>query len=145
MMAQPFIRELFYANDEGSHYEGPLGTRKLRTRDTATLEEATLCTTTPAVFRGGRREAYNRLESAVRLARYGTDCYAYAMIAAGHVDLVVETGLQSYDICALIPIIERAGGKVTNWDGGPAESGGDIVAAGTPALHDAAMKQLHAG
>jgi histidinol phosphatase-like enzyme (inositol monophosphatase family) len=145
MMAQPFTRELFYANEEGSHYEGPLGTRRLRTRNTVTLEEATLCTTTPAVFLGGQREAYNRLEQAVRLARYGTDCYAYAMIAAGYVDLVVEAGLQSYDIVALIPIIERAGGKVTNWDGGPAESGGEIVAAGTLALHDAAMKLLHAG
>jgi histidinol phosphatase-like enzyme (inositol monophosphatase family) len=145
MMAQPFTRELFYANESGSHYDGPLGARKLQTRKTVGLEEATLCTTTPALFLGGRREAYNRLETAVRLARYGTDCYAYAMIAAGHVDLVVEVGLQSYDIVALIPIIERAGGKVTNWDGGPAENGGEIVAAGTPALHDAAMTLLHAG
>ena len=64
-----------------------------------------------------------------QLARYGTDCYAYAMIAAGHVDIVVEVGLQSYDIVALIPIIEKAGGVVTNWDGGPAENGGEIVAA----------------
>ncbi len=145
MMAQPFTRELFYANDEGSHYEGPLGTGRLKTRDTAELGEATLCTTTPGLFLGGRREAYNRLESAVRLARYGTDCYAYAMVAAGHVDLVVEVGLQSYDIVALIPIIEKAGGKVTNWDGGPAEKGGEIVAGGTPLLHEAALKLLHAG
>jgi histidinol phosphatase-like enzyme (inositol monophosphatase family) len=143
MMAQPFTGELFYANDTGAHYEGPLGARKLKTRNTTVLDEATLCTTTPALFVGGRRAAYNRLESTVRLARYGTDCYAYAMIAAGHVDLVVEVGLQSYDIVALIPIIEGAGGKVTNWDGGPAENGGEIVAAGTPALHEAALKLLH--
>ena len=86
----------------------------------------------------------DRLEAAVRLSRYGTDCYAYAMVAAGHVDLVVEVGLQAYDIVALIPIIERAGGVVTNWDGGPAENGGDIVAAATPELHRAAMDMLHA-
>ena len=96
------------------------------------------------MFRDGRREAYDRLETTVRLARYGTDCYAYAMVAAGNVDLVVETGLQSYDIVALIPIIEAAGGVVTRLDGGPAETGGDIVAAATPELHEAAMKVLHA-
>ncbi len=144
MMAQPFTNELFYANDGGSNYEGPLGARKLETRKGVALKEATLCTTTPSLFLGGQREAYNRLKSAVQLARYGTDCYAYAMIAAGHVDLVVEVGLQSYDIVALIPIIEKAGGKVTNWDGGPAENGGEIVAAGSPDLHDAALKLLHA-
>jgi histidinol phosphatase-like enzyme (inositol monophosphatase family) len=145
MMAQPFTKELFYANGSGSHYEGPTGKRKLATRKTVALEEATLCTTTPALFLGGRREAYNRLEATVRLSRYGTDCYAYAMAAAGHVDLVVEVGLQSYDIVALIPIIEKAGGVVTNWEGGPAENGGEIVAAGTPELHEAAMKVLHKG
>ena len=65
------------------------------------------------------------------------------MLAAGHVDLVVEVGLQAYDIVALIPIIEQAGGMVTSWDGGPAEQGGGIVAAATPALHAAAMDMLH--
>jgi histidinol phosphatase-like enzyme (inositol monophosphatase family) len=145
MMAQPFTKELFYANESGSHYEGSTGKHELATRKTTALEEATLCTTTPALFLGGRREAYNRLEATVRLPRYGTDCYAYAMVAAGHVDLVVEVGLQSYDIVALIPIIEKAGGIVTNWEGGPAENGGEIVAAGTPELHAAAMKLLHSG
>ena len=95
------------------------------------------------MFKDGRREAYERLESTVRLPRYGTDCYAYAMVAAGHVDLVVEVGLQSYDIVALIPIIEAAGGVITDWDGGAAENGGDIVAAATPELHAAALKLLH--
>lgn len=145
MMAQPFTRELFYANGGGAHYEGPTGKHRLATRKTVALDDATLCTTTPALFLGGRRAAYDRLERAVRLARYGTDCYAYAMVAAGHVDLVVEVGLQSYDIVALIPIIEKAGGVVTNWDGGPAENGGEIVAAATPELHDAAMQVLHQG
>ena len=81
----------------------------------------------------------------MRLARYGTDCYAYAMLAAGNVDLVVEVGLQTYDIVALIPIIEEAGGMVTDWNGGPAEEGGDILAAATPELHAEAMEMLHAG
>jgi histidinol phosphatase-like enzyme (inositol monophosphatase family) len=145
MMAQPFTGELFYATGGEAWYEGPGGTRQLVTRKTAALGDATLCTTTPALFQNGRRGAYERLEKSVRMPRYGTDCYAYAMIAAGHVDLVVEVGLQSYDIVALIPIIEAAGGMVTDWEGGPAENGGEIVAAATSALHEAAMTVLHAG
>ena len=146
MMAQPFIGELFYAAGGEAWYEGPHGARqRLSARKTVALSEATLCTTTPALFQGDRRVAYDRLEKAVRLARYGTDCYAYVMLAAGNVDLVVEVGLQPYDIVALIPIIEAAGGVVTEWSGGPAEDGGGIIAAATPELHAAAMEVLHAG
>ncbi|MCX7303162.1 MAG: histidinol-phosphatase [Hyphomicrobiales bacterium] len=153
MMAQPFIGELFYATGGEAWYEGPHASQagksaprqRLSTRKTARLADATLCTTTPALFQGDRRVAYDRLERSVRLARYGTDCYAYAMLAAGNIDLVVEVGLQTYDIVALIPIIEAAGGMVTEWSGGPAEDGGGIVAAATPALHAAAMEVLHAG
>ena len=142
MMAQPFTGELFYATGGSAFYEGPGGAWSLATRKTASLADATLCTTTPALFRGARREAYDRLETSIRMPRYGTDCYAYAMLAAGHVDLVVEVGLQSYDIVALIPIIEAAGGTITDWNGGPAEHGGEIVAAATPGLHEAALKVL---
>jgi histidinol phosphatase-like enzyme (inositol monophosphatase family) len=143
MMAQPFTGELFYANESGAHWEGRGGSLPLKTRQTTDVAEATLCTTTPVLFKERKREAFDRLESACRMPRYGTDCYAYAMLAAGHVDLVVEMGLQPYDIVALIPIIEKAGGMITGWDGGPAEKGGGIVAAATPQLHDAAMQILH--
>ncbi len=144
MMAQPFIGELFHAIGGKAWYEGPGGTRPLSTRQTAMLHDATLCTTTPSLFAGERRASYDRLERAVRLARYGTDCYAYAMLAAGHIDLIVEAGLQSYDIVALIPIIEAAGGVITDWHGGPAEAGGEIVAAATGGLHEAALQIIHA-
>jgi histidinol phosphatase-like enzyme (inositol monophosphatase family) len=142
MMSQPFTAELFWASDGAAHYEGPGGARSLASRRTTSLAEATMCTTTPALFRGAMRDLYDGLERSVRLARYGTDCYAYAMLAAGQVDLVVETGLQPYDIVALVPIIEAAGGVITTWDGGPAEQAGDIVAAATPDLHAAALKML---
>lgn len=143
MMSQPFTGELFWADPQGAFYEGPGGRRELRTRDTRSLAEATMCTTTPALFEGRFREAYDRIERTVRLARYGTDCYAYAMVAAGQVDLVVEIGLQPYDIVALVPIIERAGGVISTWDGGPAEKAGGIVAAATPDLHRAALAMLN--
>lgn len=145
MMSQPFTGELFYALGDGAHFERRSEVRRLATRRTVALADATLCTTTPGMFRDAARHAFDRLESGVRLSRYGTDCYAYAMLAAGHVDLVVETGLQSYDIVALIPIVEQAGGVVTDWTGGPAEKGGAVVAAATPALHAAALRTLGGG
>jgi myo-inositol-1(or 4)-monophosphatase len=88
------------------------------------------------------RAVFGRIERAVKLSRYGGDCYSYCMLAAGHLDLVVETELKPYDIAALIPIITGAGGVVTNWEGGPAQNGGRIVAAGDPRVHEAALKLL---
>ncbi len=142
MMVQPFIGELFYAAGPGSHYEGPHGGNRLATRATKDLADATLCTTTPAIFDPAQRAAFDRLEQRIRLSRYGTDCYAYCMLAAGQIDLVVEAGLQPYDIVALIPIIEQAGGVVTDWRDGPAESGGAIVAAATAELHAQTLAAL---
>ena len=142
LMSQPFTGELFFATGEGAHYEGPGGNRRLATRKTTSLSDAILFTTTPALFKGEARRRYDGLEERVRLARYGTDCYAFAMVAAGQVDIVADPGLQSYDIAALIPIIEQAGGVVTTFDGGPAEPGGDILAAATPELHEAARAIL---
>lgn len=143
MMSQPFTGELFYATGKEARYEGPGGARALSTRQTKHLSEATLCTTTPALFAGTKRALYDRVELAVRMPRYGTDCYAYAMVAAGQVDLVIESGLHPYDIVALIPIVEKAGGVITDWTGGAAEAGGDIVAAATPHLHEAALELLN--
>ena len=89
------------------------------------------------------RASFGRVEQAVRLTRYGGDCYSYCMLAAGHLDLVIETELKPYDIAALIPIITGAGGAVTTWEGSPAPSGGRIVAAGDKRVHEAALKLLN--
>ncbi len=124
MMHQPFTGERFFGDGEGARYRGPDGERELMTRACATLADATLMTTSPRLFRGKEKAAFERVEKEVRLTRFGCDCYAYCMVAAGHVDLVIETGLQPYDIVALAPIIEGAGGVVTTWEGGsPAEGG----------------------
>ncbi len=141
-MSQPFTGELFYATGSEAIYEGPGGTRPLETRKITSLSDAILFTTTPALFKGDSRARFDRLEEKVRLSRYGTDCYAFAMIAAGQVDIVADPGLQPYDIAALIPLIEQAGGVVTTFNGGPAEKGGDILAAATPELHEAARALL---
>ncbi len=132
------------ATTAAARYRGPAGERKLNVRRCASLSEATLYTTTPLMFGEAERALFSSIEEKVRLSRYGGDCYAYCMLAAGHVDLVIESGLKSYDIAALVPIVRGAGGIVTTWDGKPAHQGGDIIAAGDPRVHEAAMKLLNA-
>lgn len=142
MMHQPFIGERFFGDGGQAGYRGPHDSRILRTRRCASLAEATLSTTSPSLIPEDLLPRYRRVEERVRLTRYGYDCYAYCMLAAGHIDLVVEAGLKPYDIVALIPIIEGAGGIVTTWSGGRAESGGAIVACGDPRLHEQVLALL---
>ncbi len=143
MMHQPFIGERFSGDNGAAQYRGPSGERRLSVRRCATLKEATMFTTSPLLMNASDRSAFGRVEEAVRLTRYGGDCYSYCMLAAGHLDLVIETGLKAYDIAALIPIIAGAGGVVTTWEGAPAQNGGRIVAAGDPRVHEAALKLLN--
>jgi myo-inositol-1(or 4)-monophosphatase len=147
MMNQPFTRERFYGDGRAAHWSGrgPDGaavTRRLRTRPCASLDRATIMTTSPSLFTEDTLPRYRALEEKTRLARYGADCYAYCMLAAGHVDLVVEAGLNSYDIVALIPIVEGAGGIVTSWDGGDPSKGGAIIATGDKRAHEQALEIL---
>ncbi len=143
MMAQAFTRERYWGDGESAWYRGPDGrVVPLKTRACGALAGAALFTTTPALFKGADRVAYDRVEAAVQLARYGTDCYAYCMVAAGHADMVIEAGLKPYDIVALIPIIRGAGGQVTSWEGGSAASGGRVLATGDRRVHAAAQAML---
>jgi myo-inositol-1(or 4)-monophosphatase len=142
MMHQPFIGERFTGDGGGAHYRGPAGERALTVRRCNALGDAVMFTTSPRLMNDADRAAFERVEAKVRLSRYGGDCYAYCMLAAGHLDLVIETELKPYDIAALVPIVTGAGGIVTTWDGGPAQNGGRIIAAGDPRVHEAAMKVL---
>jgi myo-inositol-1(or 4)-monophosphatase len=143
MMAQPFIRERFTGDGASAKYRGPAGERKLMARKCAALGEALMHTTSPHLFTPEEKALYDRVEKRVRLPRFGGDCYAYCMIAAGYVDLVIEAGLDAYDIVPLIPIVEGAGGVVTNWQGESAIAGGQIVAAGDRRVHEAALELLN--
>jgi myo-inositol-1(or 4)-monophosphatase len=157
MMAQPYMRERFYGDGARaklrtlapSHGDAPpseWATRSLRTRPCASLSEATLATTSPLLIRDDAdRGAYARVEGQVRLARYGGDCYAYCALAAGFIDLVIETNLKPHDIVALAPIIEGAGGVVSTWDGENAAKGGRIIAAGDRAVYEEARRLLLEG
>jgi myo-inositol-1(or 4)-monophosphatase len=144
MMHQPFIKERFTGDCGSARYRGPAGERELHVRSCAALKDAVLFTTSPRLMNAHDRTVFGRVEDTVRLSRYGGDCYAYCMLAAGHVDLVIETGLNPFDIMALIPIVQGAGGIMTSWEGGSAKNGGRIIAAGDKRIHQAAMTMLAA-
>ncbi len=139
---QPYIGERFEGGFGRATVKGPHGEAPLATRATADLSEATLFTTFPEVGNPAERAGFDAVRDRVKLTRYGMDCYAYALLAAGHVDLVIEAGLAAYDISAPIAVIEAAGGVVTDWRGGPVHEGGRALAAANPALHAAALALL---
>jgi histidinol phosphatase-like enzyme (inositol monophosphatase family) len=147
MMVQPFTRERFTGDGRGAVWRGPgcdhrMTERKLATRRCETLTQATLMTTSPLLYSAAKLKAFRQIEARARLSRYGGDCYAFAMLAAGHVDCVIEPDLKAYDIVALVPIIEGAGGIVTCWDGGSPAKGGDVVASCSASIHDEALSVL---
>lgn len=145
LIDQPYI---------GERFEGGFGRARLLTSDGAErplavrggigLSEATLMTTFPEVGSAAEAQAFARVAQRVRLTRYGLDCYAYALLALGQVDLVIEAGLQPYDIAGPLAVVEAAGGIVSNWKGGSAAQGGQVIAAASPELHRAALALLNA-
>ncbi len=141
---QPYIGERFEGGFGRAELAGPHGQRPLGVRQGRALSEATVLTTFPEVGTAQERAAFEAVANRARLTRYGMDCYGYALLAAGQVDLVIEAGLNAYDIQAPIAVIEAAGGIVTDWSGGPAHNGGRALAAATPALHAEAMAILQA-
>ncbi len=145
LMDQPFTGERYWSDRTAAY--GRLGSgkpRRIRTRACSKLAEALVMTTSPDLFEAGfEAERFARVHRATRMTRYGGDCYAYCLLASGFVDLVIEAGLKPYDIVALIPIVERAGGRITTWDGGPATDGGRILASGDARLHDQALRLIN--
>lgn len=142
LIDQPYIGERFEGGFGQARVVGPQGEMPLRTRPARDLAQATVLTTFPEVGSADERAAFHALAGKARLTRYGMDCYGYALLAAGQVDLVIEAGLNAYDIQAPIAVIEAAGGIVTDWDGGPAHMGGRALAAANPAIHAQALALL---
>ncbi len=144
VMDQGFTGERFLGVQGAAFAIGTGALTPLRASATTTLDNALLAATDPRMFKTGtERNAFDTLEGQVRLSRYGLDCYAYCLLAMGHVDLVVEASMKPFDIQALIPVVEGAGGLVTDWQGASAQDGGQILAAATPELHKAAMAVLN--
>ena len=121
---------------------------EIHTRDCARLADAWLDATSPEIFGGGDDwAAFKRLRNDVKHPGYGADCYAYGLLASGFIDLVAEAGLKPYDFTALAPIVEGAGGKITDWAGArlTLRSDGRVLAAGDARCHQAALDRLGAG
>ena len=139
---QPYIRERFEGGLGQARVVGPMGEAALSVRAARPLSQAIVFTTFPEVGTADEAAAFRRVATGAKLVRYGTDCYAYALIAAGQIDLVIEAGLQAYDVQAPIAVIEAAGGIVTDWKGRPALEGGQILAAANREVHAEALAML---
>ncbi len=145
IMSQPFIGETFLAVPGRATYRRAGETQPIRTSGQTELAQSRVFTTTPSLFRTPDLLAkWKAVESATRLQRFGMDCYGYALLAAGHADLVIEPFLNTYDIAALVPIIRQAGGAIACWDGTEPTGGGDVVAAATPELLEKALNLINA-
>jgi histidinol phosphatase-like enzyme (inositol monophosphatase family) len=144
-IGQPYLGEVFVGSQAaGSRLVSAAGERPLKVRTGLPLTSAIIATTDPeACFNGAELGAWRQIRSAVRLARLGCDAYAYAMVALGTLDLVVEAGLKSWDVEAAVPVIEGAGGMVTDWTGAPiGRHGGQMAIAGDRAVLDEALVAL---
>ena len=139
LASQPVTGERFLAPGDGTaHVTVRGGRRALRTRKARSPGAAAVMTTDPYIL-GDAIDRLDAFRREARLVRYGTDAYAFCALATGHVDVVFERGVQPYDIAALIPIVEGAGGLFTTWTGDRAERGGDVVATGSREMHDWAL------
>lgn len=144
LMSQPFIGETFLAVPGRSTWQRGAETRTNRTSGQTELEPSRVFTTTPNLFKGEHWGKWEAVEATTRLQRFGMDCYGYALLAAGHADLVIEPRLNTYDIAALVPIIREAGGAIACWDGSEPTAGGNVVAAATPELLEKALTLVNA-
>jgi len=142
-IGQSFLDEIFIGRAAGSRLMSRGGSRPLQVRACPDIGQALIATTDPAIFRGAELDAWTSVRTAARLARLGCDAYAYAMVAAGAIDLVLETRLQAWDIDAAIPVIAGAGGITTDWRGQPVGAhGGQVAIAGDRVCLDAALALL---
>lgn len=139
---QPYIGERFVGGFGRAYVDGPHGTHNLKTRAARPLAEATVFTTFPEVGTPEDRAGFEAVAKHANLTRYGMDCYAYALLAAGQIDLVIEAGLQEYDISGPHAVITAAGGIVSDWTGGPAHEGGRVIAAANADIHAEALAIL---
>lgn len=142
LIDQPYIGERFIGafGEASLQFRGER--RNISVRECDGLGDAILYSTFPEIGSAAERDGFGRVSSQVRLTRYGTDCYGYALLAMGQCDLVIEAGLNPYDVAGPIGVVQAAGGIVTNWRGGPAHEGGRILAAGDARLHEIVVGML---
>ena len=142
VIAQPYLDEIFVGGPSGARLLRGETETLLAVRTCEKLTDAVISTTDPDIFNGAELGAWTQVRAAARLARLGCDAYAYAMVAAGKMDMVVETSLKPWDWSALVPVIQAAGGKVVNWRGASPDDNGQILAVGDARLIDQALVTL---
>lgn len=143
LIDQPYIGERFCGGFDQAYMDGPMGRRKLATRSIRDLSDAILFSTFPEIGTKAEETAFRAVSKKVKLVRFGTDCYAYALLALGQIDLIIEAGLNPYDVQGPIAVVEAAGGITSNWQGKPAHNGGQLVAAGSAEIHAQALEILN--
>ena len=139
VIAQPYLDEIFLGGPSGAQLLSRGAATPLKVRKCERLTEAVISTTDPDIFTGSELGAWTQVKAAARLARLGCDAYAYAMVAAGRMDLVAEAGLKVWDWSALVPVVEAAGGEVTDWRGGKPSGNGQIIAVGDARVREQAL------
>lgn len=143
VLDQPFTGERWIGHSGRAELHARGAVRRLKTRACASLKEAVVSTTHPwSYFSEAEQSAFRAVDKAARMSRFGGDCYAYGLLAMGFFDAIIETTLKSWDIQALIPIVEGAGGVITTWSGGDAQEGGQVVASGDERLHAQLLEKL---
>ena len=135
---QPYMKERYVGWTTGAELNG----KPIKTRSCSSLANATISTTDPDLFNEADRKKFDNILKQSRLVRYGLDCYAYAIVASGFMDAVLETGLQPYDMMALIPVVRGAGGVATSWSGGAPGPNGELLAVGDKGLADTILEEM---
>jgi myo-inositol-1(or 4)-monophosphatase len=141
---QPYVGESFVASASGkAEWRRGSDRRALKTRRCRTVSDAVVASTDPKMFTTAEEvAAFRRVADGARFTRWGGDCYAYCLLAMGLIDVVIESSLHAYDIQALIPIVEAAGGAITTWTGSACDEGGAVVACGDRTLHGKVLELL---
>lgn len=140
LMNQPVVGDMFYGNPEGAWHDYRGTTAAIVTRKGVALSRATVGTTAPELYRSEENQRrFQALRRTAQLTRYGGDAYFFCLMAAGHIDIAMDCGLQPYDITPLLPIVTGAGGAAAEWTGGDLARGGNVITAGSRALLDEAL------
>lgn len=143
VMHQPYVAETFLGTPEGAFVIRANTREQIRVNPADDLAGSFGTTTSQNMYKSARQKrVLERFQTLLRNVRYDADAYFFALLAAGHIDIALDAGLQPYDIAPLVPIIEGAGGIVSTWDGKPAKDGGDIIAAASQRLYDEAVEKL---
>ena len=140
LMNQPVVGDMFYGNPDGAWHDYRGATSPIATRKGIALARAAIGTTAPELYRSEENQRrFQALRAKAQLTRYGGDAYFFCMMAAGHIDIAMDCGLQPYDITPLLPIVTGAGGVAAEWTGGDIAKGGNVITAGSRALLDEAL------